>query len=180
MDKFALSAIPEAQVLEPIYIACGNGAYALFPQVKTEDFISGIQWVVNNCLDERPFISYAVLDIITEIGLVKTFTNIDIQESLEDFTETYDLLNAAGIIEQIKLKANKETIIKFKDNALKTMLSIITYKNSARGIVDALAGNAENNVEAMQENLAFFQDEGNLQQVRALLESAQKLGYNPD
>lgn len=178
MDKINISqfALPEAA--QPIYRDANGVSYSIYKAVSVSEIIDGVQWVVNAILIGGPaFISYPLKEIMKNFGIIKIFTNIDVDTlPAETVYQIYDTLTVNGIFADVANFANGEQIDFYKKSVDETVKSIIEYKNSAAGIIDTLSANAKESTEAMQDNLAFLQDEKSLTQVKALLNQAKQMG----
>lgn len=181
MDKININSFATISETIPVYVQAGEITYEILPRISTDALLEGIQWAISVIVDDRPFISYPVQKILLDLAMVRTFTSIAIDdEELLRSGEIYDILNASGVFDQVWRSVAADQMELFEDGITKSLKSIIDYKNSARGIVDALSAQATDSTAAMEKNLAFIADEGNLEQIRGLLAAANKLGYNPD
>ncbi len=100
MDKININSFAAISETVPVYVQAGEVTYEIFPRVSTDALLEGIQWAISAIVDDRPFISYPVQKVLSDLAMVRTFTSIAIDdEELLHSGETYDVLNAAGILD---------------------------------------------------------------------------------
>lgn len=113
-------------------------------RIPYEELIEAIEWCVNSIIDDRSYISAPVQFIIQEVALVKFFTNLDTSDamtenfSLSSFYEWYDILQANDIPDSLHKIIDKKQLSFLTETLDRTLNSIISYRNSAVGIVDRL------------------------------------------
>lgn len=176
MDKVSISEIAQVSFPEAIYCENSGINFEVYPKVPTKTIVDGIQWVIDNLIDGvKPFISYPLKTILESIGAVTIFTNIQVDTlTPETIYAVYD--NLTEIISLVYHQVNPTQLAFYSSSLQKTIESIVQYKNSAMGIIDALSAGAQTTTETLQENMDFLKDEGSLTQIRQLLQTAGQLG----
>ena len=127
-----------------------------------------ISEIVNLSQGDSNIINYGKIDIFTFLGIITYYTNISFTEKqMEDPAKLYDLFVGNRLDVDI-LRAIPKSEIDFISNVVeKTVESIIQYRNSAVGIVEAISQDYSNlNFDATElqkkigdpENLAFLKD----------------------
>lgn len=114
--------------------------------------------VLNQCQDDNNFINAAALYMFRDLELVFRYTNIRFTEKqLSKPAELYDLLDSSGLLRAI-IHAIPDREYSLIDSWLKdTAKNIYEYRNSAYGIMDALAkdySNLQLDVETLQKSIA--------------------------
>lgn len=182
MSKIRLSAMGLLPETEQVTVNIGEAAVTVTPRIPYEQFLDMIQWCVNFIIDDRPFISEPMKGVVRDIAIVKYYTNFDISfMDLPTFEtkvlfENYDLLVGHNAIALIKEALDQHQLAYFEMALDKTLQSIVDYRNSAQGIVDQLAINADENTNAMKTALTTFSDPDTLQNVEGLMQMVEKLG----
>lgn len=132
------------------------------------DKLELISSVVNTAVEEGNIVNYGRLDVLFAINIVKAYTNINFTEKqLEDVAKLYDLLVSSGFYEAVKNTIPTAETDYIYSLIYKTANDIITYRNSAVGIMEALSQdykNLEFDAEALQkkindpESLSFLKE----------------------
>lgn len=180
-NRISLSEIAQATpVEEPIYIALGNATIEVRRRISYEEILNMMQWCIDMIVGEKPFLSAPLTRIVKDFAILNAFTNLDCgvsktYEEISDLYADYDFIKAYGILDEILPKLNQEQIKFFERTLDKTMESIIAYRNSAKGIVDALAAEAEEDSNKIERALSLFSSEEQQEQVKRLIETAQKI-----
>ena len=112
------------------------------PMNEKIEMLSEILTFGNNGVTFRNTIQ---LKLYMEIGIIKYYTNINFTEKqLEEIIKTYDLLDRAGLVNEI-IKAIPEDEIKFIYETIdECSKDIIDYYNSARGLLESIGLMGEN------------------------------------
>ena len=132
------------------------------------DKLELVSSIVNTAVEEGNIVNYGRLDVLFVINIVKAYTNISFTEKqLEDVAKLYDLLVSSGFYETVKNIIPKSETEYIYNLIYKTASDIITYRNSAVGIMEALSQdykNLEFDAEALQkkindpESLSFLKE----------------------
>lgn len=127
-----------------------------------------ISEIVNLSQGDSNIVNYGKIDIFTLLGIITYYTNINFTEKqMEDPAKLYDLFVGNGLNIDI-LRAIPKSEVDFISTVVEsTAESIIQYRNSAVGIVEAISQDYSNlNFDATElqkkigdpENLAFLKD----------------------
>lgn len=132
------------------------------------DKLELVSSIVNTAVEEGNIVNYGRLDVLFAINIIKAYTNISFTEKqLEDVAKLYDLLVSSGFYETVKNIIPKSETEYIYNLIYKTASDIITYRNSAVGIMEALSQdykNLEFDAEALQkkindpESLSFLKE----------------------
>lgn len=132
------------------------------------DKLELVSSVVNTAVEDGNIVNYGRLDVLFAINIIKSYTNISFTEKqLEDVAKLYDLLVSSGFYETVKNIIPKSETEYIYNLIYKTASDIITYRNSAVGIMEALSQdykNLEFDAEALQkkindpESLSFLKE----------------------
>lgn len=180
MDRIKITSLASAQEVTPIYLEKGGQTFALVPTLPYAEIFSMVQWAVEVLVGETTFISYPLTRMVKDFAILHGYTNLDFAVFHEDATtellcKDYDIVKNQGILEDVRLKINKEQVDFFEKSVDATLSSIITYRNSAKGIVDGLAAEAQDDTEKMQKVMQFMDDSKAQEQVKAILTAAQEI-----
>lgn len=144
-------------------IKIGNTEIEMVTIIPYEDVFDMIQWCIGYIADDRPFVSEPVRQLIMDFAILKYYTNLDIsfinQEArISDIYAEYDLVKQSKIVTIVKDNIDQEQLSFFTDSINKTILSITQYKNSAVGVIDNLAQNADQDVSMMEKAVSAAQN----------------------
>ena len=127
-----------------------------------------ISEIVNLSQGDSNIVNYGKIDIFTLLGIITYYTNINFTEKqMEDPAKLYDLFIGNGLGIDILRTIPKSEIEFISTIVERTAESIIQYRNSAVGIVEAISQDYNNlNFDATElqkkigdpENLAFLKD----------------------
>ena len=136
--------------------------------LPVNDKLELVSSIVNTAVENGNIVNYGQLDVLFAINIVKAYTNINFTEKqLEDVAKLYDLLVSSGFYETVKNIIPKSETEYIYNLIYKTASDIITYRNSAVGIMEALSQdykNLEFDAEALQkkindpESLSFLKE----------------------
>lgn len=179
-NRISLAGFSLPDTSATIYLQVGEEVVAIFTNPSYGDLIDTVQWAVNLIIDERPFISHPLKVIFCDLAIAKVFTNLKVEipsgATENDVYLIYEALKGAKILEEVSIKVNKEKLAFLVDSISETVSSILTYRNSARGVINILAAEAQNNSETFAKTLRMYSDEGNLQEVSRLMKVVEALG----
>lgn len=161
-------------------IKCGEAEIEVATIIPYEDVFDMIQWCISYIADDRPFISEPIRHLIMDFALLKYYTNLDIsfineEARIVDIYSDYDIIKQSGLVNKVIDIIDKSQYKFFIDSVNKTIQSITEYKNSAVGIVDNLAQNANQDVDTMQRMMDAVQDTEEMNAVGNLIKFAQKI-----
>lgn len=184
MDKIKLSAMgifpkPEEKILH-----IGEADVQVMTYIPYEQMLDMIQWCIDYIINDRPFLSAPLKRIMKNFAILKFYTNFDFSflETYHEMSQIYaeyDYIQRFGLLDQV-LEVIEPTQIEFFETTLdETLESIMTYRNSAVGIVDALSENAKQEAADMQNALNLIGDEDNASKMANLMKVVEQLSH-PD
>lgn len=172
-----LGAIEE----DPIeYMNIGQTVVAVHKYIPYEQILDMIQWCIDYIINDRPFISAPLKRIIKDFAILNFYTNFDFNflteyHEMADIYAEYDLVYRFDVMAKVKEFIDPGQMDFFEHTLDETLESIMKYRNSAVGIVDALAENANNDVDAMSGALGLISDEEKNKKIVQLLQFADQL-----
>ena len=136
--------------------------------LPVNDKLELVSSVVNTAVENGNIVNYGQLDVLFAINIIKAYTNINFTEKqLEDIAKLYDLLVSSGFYEAVKNTIPTSETDYIYSLIYRTANDIITYRNSAVGIMETLSQdykNLEFDAEALQkkindpESLSFLRE----------------------
>lgn len=148
-NKVPLSAFGLPQLPPPAVKLVGATQIEVQIVLPYEVVLEAIQWAINYILDDRTFISAPLREIITTVAIVKYWTNVDC-EKVDDIAfdpnqlyEYYDMFMHFGIVDAARELINKKQLAFFERTLAATLDSLVSYRNSASGIIEQLRGEAK-------------------------------------
>lgn len=109
MDKIQTLALGPFVSPETRYEKVGDAVIMIKPILPYEDVLDMIQWCVNLIVDERPFVSEPLHQVVKNMALVKYYTNLDSADildeptfSLKELFERYDILISHEVFDRIR------------------------------------------------------------------------------
>lgn len=138
------------------------------------DKLAFISNVLNNAYDGTNYPNWIKIDMMTDLEMVYTYTNINFTDKQkEDICKLYDLLTCGGVFEAVE-KAIPHAELEAVRSSVRTMAhAIYEQKNSVLGILEAVTtdySNLDLDATAIQQKLA---DPENMALLKGIME---KLG----
>lgn len=166
---------------DPIeYMNIGQTVVTVHKYIPYEQMLDMIQWCIDYIINDRPFISAPLKKIIKDFAVLNFYTNFDFAflteyHEMADIYAEYDLVYRFDVMAKVKEFIDPGQMDFFENTLDETLESIMKYRNSAVGIVDALAENANNDVNAMSGALGLISDEEKNKKIVQLLQFADQL-----
>lgn len=162
------------------YVQIGDAVLQVKKYIPYEEMLDMIQWCIDYIINDRPFISAPLKKIIKDLAVLNFFTNVDTSflteyYDMKDIYEEYDLVYRHNVMDQIIPKIDEGQMKFFNETLDATLESIMAYRNSAVGIVDALAENAKKDTGDMEKALAFMNQGDNREKIANLLKFAEEI-----
>lgn len=159
------------------YLQIGDAVLQVKKYIPYEEMLDMIQWCIDYIINDRPFISAPLKEIIKNLAILNFFTNIDTSflteyHDMKDIYEEYDLVYRHNVIDQIIPKIDEGQMKFFNDTLDATLDSIMAYRNSAVGIIDALSQNAQRDTENMESAMSMINDPDQMEKLGKLLKFA--------
>lgn len=118
--------------------------------------------IINNSIDERGFYNTARIDFNIKMEVLYAYTNIKFTDKQkENSMKLYDNFIASGLMKQIWDLIPEEDRDWFEKHTNASIISIMKYRNSIYGILDALRtdyNDLDLNIETLQKQLADSKD----------------------
>ena len=172
-----LGAIEE----DPIeYMNIGQTVVAVHKYIPYEKMLDMIQWCIDYIINDRPFISAPLKRIIKDFAILNFYTNFDFNflteyHEMADIYAEYDLVYRFDVMVKVKEFIDPGQMDFFENTLDETLESVMKYRNSAVGIVDALAENAQKDTEQMSAALDFMNQGDNGKKIGDLIRFAQEI-----
>lgn len=172
MAKVGLNKLGLVKNTEQVDFMWKGQKIEVIQYLPLEKKLEVISNVINESVDLKGYYAPYRLDLFMTIAIVQNYTNITFTEKQqEDLGKLYDLLVSSGIYNEIKNRIPTSEIDYLQVNIDKTIHSIYEYKNSALGIMDAIAKDYKDvNFNAAQIQEALESGKG-LETVREVLDN---------
>lgn len=150
-----ISAIGEVAQEEPIYVTFGEATVALRRRVSYVEILDMVQFVINFAVTDQPILDGALSRMLKDFAIVKFYTNLDVSIGSEGATveaiyNEYDVLMTYGVIADIKCKISEQQLRFFNETVDETLANVMRFRNSARGVLDSIAENADKDSNTIQ------------------------------
>lgn len=181
MDNITIFDLPYTY-REPLYLDKGGLTVELYPCPTVKTIIDAVQWSLDMIVTEMPIVSSPVKTVFADLGLLKAFTNLEIdftKKTADDIYAAYDAIKQSDLIEDIKAKGDKGMVNFFFNSLNQTLTSIVQYRQSVAGVIDTIVGSANQNIEIMDKAQAIMEDPKALENVKNLLLTAKELQSPP-
>lgn len=162
------------------YVQIGEAVITVKHTIPYEQMLEMIQWCIDYIINDRPFISAPLKRIIKDFAVLNFFTNLDFNFMTEyrDMSEIYaeyDLVYQFDVMEKVKQFIDEKQIIFFETTLDETLNSIMDYRNSAMGIVDALSETAKKSGDSIQKAVDLLNEGDNAEKISDLLHFAEQI-----
>lgn len=177
-NRISIASIGVAPVQEPIYLAMGNATIEVTPHITHEKLIDTMQWCLDILVNDGPMMSEALIRMVMDFAIMGAYTNLDcdiVKKTTSEIYEDYEILTVLGVIDNIKPKLDGNQIRFFERGLRRTLKSIVDYKNSAKGILDAIAAEADGDVSRMQKAMNVLSDPEALKKMETMLKYASEI-----
>lgn len=163
MAKVGLNKLGLVKNTEQVDFMWKGQKIEIVQYLPLEQKLKVISEVVNESVDSHGYYAPYRIDLFMTITIIQNYTNITFTErQKEDLGKLYDLLVGTGLYNEIVSRIPAYEIEYLYSNVEKTIHSIYEYKNSALGIMDAIANDYK--------DVTF-----NAEQIQAALESGKGL-----
>lgn len=181
MDKINISLFGDVQSAEYTYRDFAGATVAMRREAPYAETMETIQWAVNQIVDDRPFVSAPLQKIITDLAIIRLYTNIEIEDfgSSEELYRIYDVLTSTEVIFTVKeyiTPSQREFII---DGVADTVKNIISYRNSAAGLIEALTAQSDLQSAELQKMFETLQDPSQFKEARHFMEVFDRVSSTP-
>lgn len=179
-NRIKLNSLGVIEEVAPQYVQIGETVVTVERFIPYEKMLDMIQWCIDYIINDRPFISAPLKKIIKEFAILNFYTNFDFNflteyHEMSDIYAEYDLVYRYGVMEKVLQFIDKGQIDFFNKTLDETLESIMAYRNSAAGIVDALAEHAKADTKAMEKAIEMISDDEQNQKIGQLLKFAEEI-----
>lgn len=179
-NRISVAAIGTVAPEEPIYLQIGEATIELRHRISYEEILNMMQWCIDMIVGEKPFMSAPLTRIVKDFAILNAYTNLDLGVShayneMSDIYAEYDVIQAFDVMPNVLEKIDHQQVEFFEKTLDKTLESILAYRNSAKGIVDALTADAEADSDKMEKAMALLNNAEQQSQVKAVLEAAKAI-----
>lgn len=127
---------------------------------------------LTNAQDENGFFNGVKLELHCTLQIIYAYTNLKFTEKqLEHADELFDLMESNGIIDQIFAAIPEEETQMIMDATEKLASNIVTYKNSALGILEGIQNSYDLSKINLQEINNMIKDPDQIKFVKNLINS---------
>lgn len=177
IEKIKLANLGPIEETPIEYVQIGDAVLQVKKYIPYEEMLDMIQWCIDYIINDRPFISAPLKKIIKDLAVLNFFTNINVSflteyHDMKDIYEEYDLVYRHNVIDQIIPKIDEGQMKFFNETLDATLESIMAYRNSAVGIVDALSQNAQQDTNNMETAMNMINDPDQMEKLGKLLKFA--------
>lgn len=180
MDKINLNSfsVPE---YEEVYRDISGQTITIHRSIRYGEAMEAIQWAINLLVDDRPFIATPIQKIITDLALLRVFTNIEIEEcdSSEKLYSMYDVVMNCGLTEVLDIVESRQRDF-IIDGIKGAAENIVNYRNSAAGIIAGMAETSEAADIKLTEMLNALQDPNQFAEAKHFAQLYEKMTSVPE
>lgn len=168
MAKITLSKITPIKKVEPKTITIADQEIVIIQYLPTEEKIAFVERVLSDTVDATGFFNPMRMEILFNIEIVKTYTNISITDKMmEDVAKLYDLFNLNGILDAVLATVPETEYNSLFDTVEECALHIVNYNNSFAGMVKNVIAD-------------YKATDMNVDKIMATLDDPQKIGLVQD
>ena len=177
--KVSVLALGELKTDEIRYLQINDACIEVYPSRNYQDIIDGAQTAIALILDNRTYVSEPIRQIISDIFLLRTYTNLDLYmfEEVEfrasQVYDIYGLLVQENVIDKVKALINQKQLQFWNDSVNSTLNGIIAYRNSAAGIINLFTEQqqeAATDFSGLLDSLKNLGDNENVQNLLKIIE----------
>lgn len=181
MDKINISSFGEITVAEYTYRDFDGVSVAMRRVAPYVDIMETIQWAVNQIVDDRPFASAPLQKMITDLAILRVYTNLELEDfkSSDELYHIYDILTSAEVISGVADYVDSDQASFIRSGISNTVKNIISYRNSATGIIAAMTEQSEMQNSELQKMFSMLQDPSQFQDARRFMEVFEKVQNPP-
>lgn len=157
MAKISFNKITPIKKVEPKNIMIGENEIIIEQYLPMEDKAAFVERILNAVIDDTGFINPMRLDVMFNIELVKTYTNISITDKMmENPAKVYDLLVLNNILSEVLSNIPEEEYEDLFSHVSECAEHTVGYLNSFAGMIKNITENyntTEMNVENIMNTL---------------------------
>lgn len=163
-NRISVAAIGTVALEEPIYLQIGEATIEIRRSIPYTEILDMVQFAVDFAVTDQPILSGVLNRMVKDFAIVKFYTNLDViigkdAATIKDIYDEYDVLMSFGVIDEVKSKISAKQLKFFNETVDETANSILAYRNSVRGMMDALSESAKIDSEQMQQAIDMLSGE---------------------
>ena len=163
-NRIPVATIGTVAQEEPIYLQIGEATIEIRRDIPYTEILDMVQFAVDFAVTDQPILSGVLNRMVKDFAIVKFYTNLDVTigkdtATIKDIYDEYDVLMSFGVIDEVKSKISAKQLKFFNETVDETANSILTYRNSVRGMMDALSESAKIDSEQMQQAIDMLSGE---------------------
>lgn len=179
-NRISLSTLGEIPAIDKKYLQVGEATIEVTPTLRYTQILDMIQWSVELLVSDKPFVSAALVKMVEDFAILNAYTNLNLGitkpfDTIDEIYAEYDRVAYFKIMENLLPKIDGEQVRFYKETLEKTLKSIVDYRNSAKGIIDTLSREAEEDSEKMEKVFSFMKDAEQQESVKNILEAAKAI-----
>lgn len=179
-NRIKLNSLGVIEGVAPQYVQIGETVVTVERFIPYEKMLDMIQWCIDYIINDRPFISAPLKKIIKDFAVLNFYTNFDFKflteyQDMADIYAEYDLVYRFNVMDKVLQFIDPGQINFFNETLDETLESIMRYRNSAVGIVDALAENAKQSTDKMSTAMEFLEQGDNKEKLGKLIKFAEEI-----
>lgn len=163
-NRISVATIGTVAQEKPIYLQVGEATIEIRRNIPYTEILDMVQFAVDFAVTDQPILSGVLNRMVKDFAIVKFYTNLDVTigkdtATIKDIYDEYDVLMSFGVIDEVKSKISAKQLKFFNETVDETANSILTYRNSVRGMMDALSESAKIDSEQMQQAIDMLSGE---------------------
>lgn len=179
-NRIPVSAIGALATKDSVFIQMGEATVEVKPFIPYAEVLDMIQFCIDWTINDRPFISAPLKQIVHDFAILRFYTNLDISifdgvHELSDLYSMYDIIKSYEVMEKVERVIDAEQLKFFNTTLAQTLKSINDYRNSAQGIVDTLSDAAKDVNKDMDEAMSLLSDDEKVEKMKTLLHFAEQI-----
>lgn len=183
-NRISIAAIGTVVQEEPIYLQVGEATIEIRRSIPYTEILDMVQFAVDFAVTDQPILSGVLNRMVKDFAIMKFYTNLDVTigkdtATIKDIYDEYDVLMSFGVIDEVKSKISAKQLKFFNETVDETANSILTYRNSVRGMMDALSESAKIDSEQMQQAIDMLSGE-NGEKLGKLIDMAETIHSKND
>lgn len=170
-----LNLIGELQEGEVKYLQIGKACIEVKSRILYSELFDSVQTAIALTLDNKPYISEPLKEMIGDIQILRSYTNLDFRffDTLEfdpnELYNIYGLLMQEDVVNKVKNLIDQKQLDFWLRSYDDTLKSIVAYRNSAMGIITSLQQKEEEAGTGLEQALDSLKDAENQEAIQNML-----------
>ena len=171
----SLNKLGELKEGEIKYLQIGDACIEVHTSLPYREIVNGVQTTIALILDDRPYISEPIKQIVNDIFLLRAYTNLDFSFFEEigfepsKIYDIYGLLIQEDVINKVKNLIDQKQLDFWNKSLDSTLKGIINYKNSAMGIINNITEKQISSENSMKNIMQTLKDSENAEAIQNIL-----------